>query len=128
MSDSTIVVKEASTWGTAVTPDRTFCLLGSGESLDYTPEIIKSGAHCWNKRGAAAAGEIVIRKAGGGNIPLEVSTGFADIGTRWRVTSTWSPPPRRTAGAGSPDALQPQPFGASGHPRFGVTPNRSRGC
>ena len=83
MSDSTIVVKEATTWGTAVTPDRTFCLLGSGESLDYMPEIIKSGAHCWGKRGPAAAGEVVIRRAGGGNIPLEVST--VGFGFWWKM-------------------------------------------
>lgn len=83
MSDSTIVVKEASTWGTAVTPDRTFCLLGSGESLDYLPEIVTSGAHCWGKRGQSAAGEVVIRRAGGGNIPLEVST--AGFGFWWKM-------------------------------------------
>jgi hypothetical protein len=83
MSDSTIVVKEASTWGTAVTPDRTFCLLGSGESLDYMPEIVTSGAHCWGKRGPSAAGEIVVRKMGGGDIPLEVST--AGFGFWWKM-------------------------------------------
>lgn len=83
MSDSTIVVKEATTWGTAVTPDRTFCLLGSGESLDYTPEIINSAAHCWGKRGQSAAGEVVIRKMGGGNIPLELST--VGFGFWWKM-------------------------------------------
>lgn len=83
MSDSTIVVKEATAWGTAVTPDRTYCLLGSGESLDYMPEIISSGAHCWGKRGQSAAGEIVVRKMGGGDIPLEVST--VGFGFWWKM-------------------------------------------
>ena len=83
MSDSTIVVKEAVTWGTAITPDRTFCLLGSGEGLDYMPEIITSAAHCWGTRGPHANGEIVIRKAGGGDIPLEVST--VGFGFWWKM-------------------------------------------
>ncbi len=83
MSDSTIVVKEAVTWGTAVTPDRTFCLLNSGESLDYQPEIITSAAHCWGARGPHASGEIVVRQAGGGAIPLEVST--VGFGFWWKM-------------------------------------------
>ena len=83
MSDSTIVVKEATTWGTAVTPDRTFCLLGSGESLDSVPEIITSAAHCWGRRGPHADGEVVVRWNGTGSIPLEVST--AGFGFWWKM-------------------------------------------
>lgn len=83
MADSTIVVKEATAWGTAVTPDRTFCLLSSGESLDYAPEIIQSAAHCWGQFGASAAGEVKLRDGSAGSIPLEVSSkGF---GFWWKM-------------------------------------------
>ena len=83
MSNSTIVVKKGTTWGTAVTPDRTFCLLGSGESLDSVPELITSAAHCWGQRGPHANGEVKVRETGQGSIPLEVST--AGFGFWWEM-------------------------------------------
>lgn len=83
MTDSTIVVKEATTWGTAVTPDRGVCLLRSGESLDADLQLVQSQAHCWGQLGPHAAGEALISQGAKGAIPMEVSTrGF---GLWWKL-------------------------------------------
>lgn len=91
MSDFALIVKEGTTWGTAVTPDRTVCGVLSGERLNRKPKISESAARCWGQRGPSASGMIEVSKGTGGSIPIELSTlGF---GFWWKmclgtVTST----------------------------------------
>lgn len=83
MSDSTLVVKEGVTYGTAVTPDRTFRMLPKGDSLDYDPDYSWSAAHCWGKRGPAAAGRVLLSRGAKGGVELELSSlGF---GFWWKM-------------------------------------------
>lgn len=81
MSDSALVFKEGVTYGTAVTPDRTFCV--KSEGLDRDPKYQQASGHCWGQRGPSLLGRMLLSDWAKGPIELEVST--VGFGFWWKM-------------------------------------------
>jgi len=81
MSDSALVVKEGVTYGTAVTPDRTFCV--KSEGLNRDPKYTQAVGRCWGTRGPSKLGRVLLSDWAKGPIELELST--VGFGFWWKM-------------------------------------------